>query len=167
MNRTTRVMTSVFVKVVVCIAALFFALDLIAFAVLFGLLGVFSEVARPVAISSSVIFLCGGLGFLIAAVAALFVRIDAPSDAPDVERKLTRTDRLAGMVIGSLGGILVGLVAFFAIWIGQGSIDFALIGFHSILLLFALGSYAWPNVIPEISLDVVDFGRQLVDGILG
>ncbi|WP_146460624.1 hypothetical protein [Rubripirellula tenax] len=161
-----RIISSFVLRCIIAVASLVFALDLLAFSLLAGLLGYFSGIARPVAVISSVLFAIGGITFAVASFLIVFM----PGALCQTDRNhttATRSDRIAGMVVGSIGGSLVGLIAFICLLSFHGSIDVALFSFHAILVGSAFLAYCYPNPMSELSLDLVDGVKQLLDGIFG
>lgn len=119
---------------------------------------------------SGVLFMLGGFAFAVASFLIVFIpgalrplstSLDAESSA------VSRTDRVAGMVFGSIGGSLLGLVAFVCLLALQGSIDVALFAFHAVLIASAVLAYCYPKPVSDISLALVDGIMQLIDGIFG
>lgn len=141
------------------------ALEILGFVILFCLLGFFAEIARPVFILSAFLFIIGSLLMMVASV-WIAVEPAAPEIAGEKKPTTpTRIDRLVSGFIGSLGGCIVGLISFLLIWGSYGRLDFAFVAFHAVLLAFMFFAYTWPNVVPEISLSVVDSVAQSIASI--
>ena len=159
MNRIADTITNRIIRLVGSVLALFFALDLFACGVMFALLGIFSDVARPVAITSGLLFLLGGFVFLIAAIAILFARTDPTGVTEDGPP--TQVERLVGMVVGAMGGVLVGLLLLLLVWLGNRSFDYALLAFQFTVIFTAIASYFFPRILTDVSLDIIDLFKQL------
>lgn len=153
------------------------ALELLAFAILFCLLGFFSEITRPVVLISAFVFILGAV-LMMAASAWIVVAPNALENASEkpkipletgatIDCRTSRVDRIVSGFIGSLGGCVAGIVAFMFIWASYGRLDLAFVAFHAILLAFTFLAFAFPTIVPEISLNIVDSVAQFLATFFG
>ncbi len=78
-----------------------------------------------------------------------------------------RVERIISGFIGSLGGCMAGFLSFLFIWATYGRLDLAFVVFHTVLLAFTFLAYAYPAIVPEISLNVIDSVAQFLASLFG
>lgn len=166
MKQGARTVAKFALRVFVAVGIFCVALEILAFGILFCLLGFFSEIARPVALLSAFIFILSALVMMIASV-WIAVAPSALENARENPKSPSRVEKIISGFIGSFGGCVVGLLSFLFIWASYGRLDLAFFAFHSVLLAFTFLAYAYPTIVPEISLSVIDAASQFLASLFG
>ena len=166
MKQGARTVAKFALRVFVAVGIFCVALEILTFAILFSVLGFFSEIARPVSLLSAFIFFVGALAMIVASV-WIVVAPSALEDAREKPRTPSRVERIISGFIGSLGGCMAGFLSFLFIWATYGRLDLAFVAFHTVLLAFTFLAYAYPAIVPEISLNVIDSVAQFLASFFG
>jgi hypothetical protein len=166
MKQVARTVANFALRVFVAVGIFCVALEILAFAIVFCLLGYFSEIARPVSLLSAFIFIVGAVVMMAGSVWIVVApsAFEEASEKPNIPLetgatfncRTSRVERIISGFIGSLGGCMAGFLSFLFFWASYGRLDLAFVAFHAVLLAFTFLAYAYPAIVPEISLNVID-----------
>ena len=177
MKQVARTVANSALRVFVAVGIFCVALEILAFAILFCVLGFFSEIARPVSLLSALAFIVGALAMIVASV-WIVVAPSALEDAGEKPKipletgatfncRPRRVERIISGFIGSLGGCMAGFLSFLFFWASYERIDLAFVAFHTVLLAVTFLAYAYPAIVPEISLNVIDSVAKFLASFFG